>query len=297
MRIGILVVMVAVCGAVVPARADDNTARADALFVEGREFFKKGDAKAACEKFHAANALAPAAPGVMYNLGLCYEKLGKLATSLKWYRKAQTAASEAKPRATEFEEGATERKRELATKVAHVEIGGEIAAVDILVDGTRIDPKELASGVEVDSGPHKIEATAPGKATHSETVEIVDGETKNITIPPLANAPKAPRPVAAKRDHGRLGKILIFSGAPLLVVVPIPAVLIWREAKDRGDGYTDGEILKQRILGGVWIASLAAVGVGTYFVITKPKPTKERSAVLAPVVTPDHVGFSLAGRF
>jgi Flp pilus assembly protein TadD len=64
------------------AFADDNQQKADRYFAEGRELLTKHqDAKGACEKFELAIQLDPTAPGVMLNLGLCYEMQGKFANA------------------------------------------------------------------------------------------------------------------------------------------------------------------------------------------------------------------------
>ena len=64
---------------------------ADGLFEEGRKLLDTADPKQACAKFNEAIKLDPDAPGVMLNLGLCNEKLGKYRTALYWFRKAQVA--------------------------------------------------------------------------------------------------------------------------------------------------------------------------------------------------------------
>lgn len=224
--IGALIIV----GLCAPAAFADTSA-ADKLFVEGRDLLKNKQFKAACEKFHAANAIDPAAPGVMLNLGLCYEGLGKKATSLLWFRKAQTAASEATPRATDYENAAAEKKAALAAQVATLKIdtNGIPPEVEILVDGVRQDRDQLASPVELDQGTHKIEARAPGKTSFTQDIAIKDGQkigidkdTRPITIPALADAPKI-KPVATARGHGTLGWVLASVGVAAVVAIPFEA--------------------------------------------------------------------------
>src|SRR5687768_2423974 len=110
---GIAVLVCALAGTAVAQPSDAE--QANALFLEGRELLTSKNTKAACEKFEASIALDPESPGVMLNLGLCYELLEKYATSLYWFRKAQSAAAEANLPA--YEEEAKRHTVALAAKV------------------------------------------------------------------------------------------------------------------------------------------------------------------------------------
>src|SRR6185503_13968636 len=94
MRAIAIAVVVSTALGTAAAQSPDDLERAHALFLEGRKLLTSHDTQAACDKFEASIALDPAAPGVMLNLGLCYELLEKYATSLYWFRRAQVAAAE-----------------------------------------------------------------------------------------------------------------------------------------------------------------------------------------------------------
>jgi hypothetical protein len=301
MRAAGVLVVIGLVFAAAPASAE--TESADKLFVEGRDLLKRGDPaslKAACEKFHAANALSPLAAGVMLNLGLCYEKLGKLATSLRWYRKAQTAASEAKPQTPddqEYETAAKERKAELATKVAtlKVDVSGLPPEVDVLVDGTRISREELASSVEVDAGEHTVEARAPGKTPFTETLTVEDGGVKNVAIPALADLPVVPvTPVKSNRK--RNGVILAVGGAAALGGSLAINLILQSKVNDGSFDAGNGKNIMRFGGTGLFVAGVAGVGIGAYLLFTKGK-TDERSTAVAPVVTQDQLGFAVSGSF
>src|SRR5690349_9072722 len=71
----------AIFAAAAPAIADESTARAAALFKEGREAMVHGNAATACPKFAESQRLDPAA-GTLRNLALCEEAIGELAKAV-----------------------------------------------------------------------------------------------------------------------------------------------------------------------------------------------------------------------
>jgi len=290
-------------------RAETPQEKADKLFTQGRDLIKAGDAKGACEKFEQAIALDNNAPGVMLNLGLCYEKLGRLATSLRWYRKAQFAASEAKPRLTEYEEAATLRTVELATKVAiyRVDVTAAPADVEVRVDGARINPDDYAK-LELDSGSRQIEARASGKTPYATTLVIVDGKRESLAIPKLEDAPV----VVVRTVDPRIGRKRRIIGIGLGVIglgtaitIPFIAKRIASDFYDSEapdpDPITDRDRKHQHkidvALGVAWFAGLAAIGGGAYLYFTAPTTTERRVQAIIPVLTPDHAGVAVTGRF
>jgi len=169
--LAIVVAGVLVAGTAIAQTPPENLRKADVLFAEGRQLLtnangNRDDVRAACQKFEQAIALDPTAPGVMLNLGLCYETLEKYATSLYWFRKAQVAAAEAKPRPLpEYENAAKQHTQDLAAKVVTAKIEAPPDAT-VFVDGRRVLPTDYAR-VEVDKD-SLIEARAPGKQVFSD---------------------------------------------------------------------------------------------------------------------------------
>src|SRR5688572_13616735 len=68
--------------------------RAEALFNEARTLMDRSDFSAACPKLEQSWNLDPAT-GTAFNLALCFEKAGRLASALAWYEKAREAATAA----------------------------------------------------------------------------------------------------------------------------------------------------------------------------------------------------------
>lgn len=92
------------------ARAEDkpDTARASALFAEGRRLMAVGDFGAACPKLAESQALDPQ-PDTALDLGICYEKASELAfkAAHELARSPEAGAAASSPRAvgTESPEG------------------------------------------------------------------------------------------------------------------------------------------------------------------------------------------------
>ncbi len=279
------------------ANAETPQEQADKLFSEGRDLIRNGDAAHACPKFEAAIALDRNAPGVMLNLGLCYEKLGKLATSLRWYRKAQVAASEAKPaRLTDYEEAATARTAELVTRVAIVKVDVSVAPdVEVRIDGATLTRDDYVE-YPIDAGTHRVEVRAPGKVTHTEPLEIADKQVKTITVPALVDTPRVV--LMVDQNPGRLRRIAGITIGVLGVGLVAGSALYAKDisADFHVTGRPKNAHTRLNILTGTGIAGVAAAGLGVYVFLTAPKK-EHNSTAFAPVVTNDQLGFAVTGGF
>ncbi len=169
-----------------------NKAAAEALFIDGRNLMAAGKHAEACPKFEARQKLEPGL-GTMLNLAQCYEATGKTASAWAQYREAIPLARAAGSR--EREELASERAKALESRLSTLTIramggGATGVALDVRRDGMSVDPAELGTPIPVDPGPHKVEATAPGRAPWSTTVEVAANATSvSIEIPQLEAAP------------------------------------------------------------------------------------------------------------
>jgi hypothetical protein len=291
------------CVVIAMSSAAGADPKADQLFIEGRELLKAGKAKEACEKFHAANAIDEKAPAVLLNLGLCYDALHKTATSLKWLRKAQNAASEANPRATDYENAAAEKKAKLTPLVATVRINAGTVAegVEILVDGTRQGREELVVPVEIDAGTHAIEARSPGKTSYVETITVKDGDHVDAkAIPALADAPKTPTPVSD--SHRKRNGLLISAGSGVVLVGVLVTNVLFKSQNDRTGSIESGtrdtyKNIQIFALTPLAVAGFVGLGYGGYLFFSKGKGAEQREARIVPAVTPDGFGVTAFGHF
>src|SRR3954468_13496447 len=101
------------------ARADDNVAKADKLFVEGRALMDS-DLHAACEKFEESLKWNSQAIGTLLNVALCDEKLGRVASAAAKFAQARDMAREGNM--TVHLEAAEERLKDLLPRVPYVTI-------------------------------------------------------------------------------------------------------------------------------------------------------------------------------
>ena len=295
------------CALTAVASADTPQQQADKLFAEGRELLMvKKDAKAACEKFEAAISLDATATGTMLNLGLCYETLGKYATSIAWFRKAQSAATEAK--LDEYEAAAKEHTRNIAAKVPSLQITVSPPEAEVRIDGTKIASTEYGK-VEVDPGSHEIVGTTKGKKKVVQTIDVPESTSKAIVVAFIEDAV----PVYVDRGKGRRRGALILGGAGVAAlafsgIYSYAQKQNWKDAgndtvnvpsKTQRDKNQDDIATKVQYLGtGAFIlgcGAIVAAGV-LYF----PAPEKEKIAdgtAFAPVITRDSFGLAASGSF
>jgi len=280
---------------VVMASSAHADPRADKLFADGRAMINKGDAKGACAKFEEAYRIDPTAPGVMLNLGLCNQMLGKLGTSLRWFRKAQAASAEA--HADDFKAEAEKRTVELAAKVSTLKIDATAApaGTEVRIDGELVDPTDYPL-YEIDDGAHKLEARAPGKKAFRQDLKVGNHGAQTVTLA----FTDAPPPVVI--DRGKNRRLLAYGLGAGGLGLEVWMVIYNLHKKDLGEGdpmnaqkYKDDIRYKGTAL---FAGGALAVGAAVYLYITAPgKETLDQTARLAPVIGPDQLGMAFGGRF
>lgn len=297
-----------------PGPQTDAQRRSDELFQEGRKLLAAGDSAGACHKFDQAIALNPQAPGTMLNLGLCNQNLGKYTDALKWFRKAADRATVAN--LPDYENAARQRIAELSAKVARIRIAFASPPppnAKVSIDGEQVADEDYSS-VELDPGHHVLEAAAPGKKLVHQDFEVSGhgGQTLTITFVDGSNT------IFVDRGRGRRHAGLIV-GAAGIGLLAADGIVAWRAASlyhDNEACATDATMCKAgqtksgalaatdraRTLAswggdGLFIAGLAAVGIGGYLYFTAPKAERIDRVVWTPAVGPDHVGLAVSGAF
>lgn len=292
--------------------AHAESPEADALFLEGRALLEKNDAAGACAKFNAAVALDPTAPGIVLNLGLCYERLGKYATSLVWFRRAQALAAE-QQLPPDYKAAAEKYTVELAAKVglARIDVAGAPVGVEVKVDGRLVGSTDYGR-LEVDAG-SVIEATAAGyKPFRTQLSAIAGRDAGTIAI------------VLERDRRGARTRIigLSLAGSGLLTVAGgfLYALHIrngyedridrfnadpeaYRDLDENGDPITlatrrdeaDSDLkYKATTVVGIGLALLAT---GAIVYLTAPSTGESNATAFAPAIGPDFAGFTATGRF
>jgi tetratricopeptide (TPR) repeat protein len=138
---------------------------------------------AACAAFEQSQRLDPQY-GTQYNLAICYDKLGKLATAWNLYRELARSDSNAARRARAGQSAAA-----LASRVPKLRLvlPNHPDGVQVLLNG--VDASALL-GIEapVDAGRYTVAATAPGHRPWQGTVDAQDGRVVTVVID-LRHAP------------------------------------------------------------------------------------------------------------
>jgi hypothetical protein len=180
----------------------DDKAAAEALYEAGKTLLRT-DVSAACDKFAASQELDPGVGTLLY-LGACYERLGRVASAWAAFREAASYAHRSGQ--ADRERTATERAARVEPRVPKlvIEVGTEsVAGLEVRRDQKTVASAMLGVPIPLDPGSHTITADAPGKATWSATIDLVEGENKTVQIPQLgsdavgpAASPLAPAPAA-----------------------------------------------------------------------------------------------------
>ncbi len=286
-----------VCVSMGIATAETPQETADRLFAEGRKALTAEDPKKACELFEEAIKLDVTATGTMLNLGLCYENLGKYATSLYWFRKAQAAAFENK--LTDYENAAKEHTQLNAPKVSvlSITIVGAPDA-DVRLDGKKVEPTDYGK-VEVDAGSHEIVSRAAGKKKVIQTISINEAESKAVSV----EFKEAAVAEFIDRGSGRRKGAIILGAAGVATLIGVGIYGFVEKGKYCADEEcTMGEDAAKdrlRYIGtGLFVVGLGAVAAGTILYLTAPgKEQISDGTAFTPVVAPDQVGFAFSGSF
>jgi hypothetical protein len=168
--------------------AQDDDAAANARFDEGRALMDRGEYARACPKFAESERLQPSGRAV-FNLGDCYERLGKYASALTAFEEALRRARAAHK--TDVAELTLKRVIALSPKVGRLILEPSDKAL-ITVDGEMVVIGNLGpEGLAVDPGEHIVVASAPQKKAWTKTVFFTDdNRSQRIAIPPLEDADK-----------------------------------------------------------------------------------------------------------
>jgi tetratricopeptide (TPR) repeat protein len=173
------------------AQAQDQAA-ARALFEDGRHLLQNGKYEEACRRLEAASKLY-ASPGILLNLGDCYEKLGRSASA--WTEFGEAAAVAARAQRSDQVSEAKRRQAAVEPKLTRltIRVTGEGSSVTVTRDKTDLSSQAWGEAIPVDPGTHEIHAEAPGHEPWTTTVVVsTAGQTVTVEVPALAASPAPP---------------------------------------------------------------------------------------------------------
>ena len=155
-----------VCLFVHRAFADDVADEADLRFSLGAEAYQRGDYRTALEHFHVSNRLVPNR-NVVFNIGRCYEQLGKFPEAFRYY----TQALEGEP-----DKAARERIEAMLTRlranVALFEVSSDPPGATLYIDRRDLGARgESPRSLGLSPGRYKMIAELSGYYPAETTVE------------------------------------------------------------------------------------------------------------------------------
>ncbi len=187
----VALVLGAALSAAPAARADDTkVVAAEALFNEGRALLDRGRFEEACERFERSEQIDPAV-GTLLNLGECYEKLDRIASAWAAYRQAVALAvtRNDERRATLARRAAANVEPRLAR--LSIAVDEKVPGLVVTRNGTPVDAAAFDTPVPVDAGPQVVIATAPARKPWQTTIEVAQGSSELLRVPPLVIDPSA----------------------------------------------------------------------------------------------------------
>ena len=280
-----------------PGDAQSAAGFAEALFDGALRLMQEGKFAEACAKLAESHRLDPAS-GTVYNLAICLEKEGKVASAIIAFE--ESSARSAKDGNKEREAlavAALARLRPLVAKVV-VRVGPKVAGlegVDVRFDGASVRKQAWGIEVPMDPGAHVLTVSAPGKRELRQDVTVTEpGKVVAVEVSALEDAPVAPRLAVsptpeAPTDGTRkgIGMVLVGVGGVLLVGGGVSGILaVDRHAEsDRLSGDPprctgEGADAEKAANAFAWGANLGlglgvvAAAVGTYLWVTAKTPPR-----------------------
>jgi hypothetical protein len=314
------------------AVAQSNSGVAQSLFEEGVRLMREKKYADACPKLAESHKLEPGG-GTVFNLAICLEEEGKLASAYVAYDEALARAK--KDNNTKRQQTVEQRMAALKPRLSRVTItvanqSDVSTKVEVRFDGTALGEQAWGVPFYADVGTHTITADAPGhKQFRSELKVETGGSQYAAKVPalerdanaavagsptPASEAPKekpkdeGPVVVAAPEGRGALPWILVGTGVALIGTGAVTGILAFGKHSDSDAECPDGRCtakgvdLENQANTFAWISNITlplgiiAGGVGAYLLIRKPSPsatTAKASARIAPTPT----GFVLQGAF
>jgi serine/threonine-protein kinase len=235
------------------AQSTAEKATAELLFDEGLSLMRSGAFVEACPKLESSQRIDPAVGTLLY-LAECYEKQGRTASAWVTFRDAAGLARSLNQldRANVAEQRAAQLQRQLA--LVTIQIAPEaqqIAGLRVQCGPVPVDVSLAEVMVPVDPGEVSVEASAPGYAPFTRSLQVEQRGRGTIVIP-----------VLTRLETSSVAAPVSGAVAPAPVVVSEPGTAAVPPQAATADSDARGVPVASLVLGGVGIVGL---GVGSYF--------------------------------
>lgn len=175
---------------------DEATARAEQLFIAGRQALVAGKLAQACSSFARSQELDPAI-GTELNLAVCLERRGRLMRARSLFQSIATRLSTTDERHAFASERVAAIEERMPTLKPVVNGRTLPAQLRLLLDGLELDPSLLGTDIAVDPGSHTF-VLKSGDSVERRRVSVREYERLDVSFE-LSSVPK-PKP---KPDHER----------------------------------------------------------------------------------------------
>jgi hypothetical protein len=298
------------------AQAGGDASAATELFRQGREALETKDYATACAKFDESYRLDPHV-GTLISLAECEEAIGKLARARAHWQQAIGLAHSVGDRREAF---AGEKFGAIDPRVPRLTLRRGASAPPALTvsrDDMEIGGASFDSPLPVEIGPHTVSVSAVGFATNTVTVELKEGESKEVVLEPGAPLPPPPpveepaKPVVeppapeAPPRPSPLRPIALAVGGVGVVALGVGTFLGVQviEAKSQGDCSSNGNscngALREGNVSNVAFASggVLLVTAAAFWFLAPTTQSKKPVVRVTPGVGARAVGIGLEGAF
>jgi hypothetical protein len=297
---------------------------AKAQFQVGVELFEDGDFAQAALAFSRAYELKPSYR-ILFNLGQVENENKHYAKALKAY--VQYLADGGSQISDERKAEVKREIKRLNTLVGSIAVEGVPARATLFIDGKRSGETPLAGPVFVDLGEHEVVLKRGAQEIHREIVAVSGGKQARVELEPsiaplVPGTAEPPQPLKkAESDEpqtsgpqdGRQRRwtwVVAGAAAALAVTGGIIGGVSISKKNTLVHECGDGSCLKSReadrdtvnnlsLTADVLyvVAGAAAVAAVVLFFVEPKRGKPERTAVIAPIASPEAIGLAFQGRF
>jgi hypothetical protein len=151
----------------------------------GAAYFRSGELRRALREFLEAQRDVDR-PELAFNIALTYERLGDYPRAVDFYQRyLDRAGSGDEKRAL------TERVTELRRQIGKLVVTSATPGAVYRIDEERLTPDELAHGVALTAGDHRLVASKEGYLSRTLEVTVVGGQTTQVSLDPSSTAKKS----------------------------------------------------------------------------------------------------------